>query len=110
MFSQIEMFYLAQAICSQHAPIIQENLNNARRKVIEEINLGPTDVGGQVTPSRQTNFHRWSDFQITPEFSLDPFVTGKYISKGAITRLRQAHKEQVQAVINIVESTIKEGK
>lgn len=101
---QIELFYLAQIIGLQHAPDIQRELDAARKRVMEEIKKQELPIGEQMLPSRDRSrpFPRWFDFQITPEVSADPTITGVIVSRANAVRLRRALKAQIKAVMEVV--------
>lgn len=109
MFAQMEMFYLAQAICSQHAPLVQQNLNELRRQVMDQITNGPIGFAGQVVPTRIHKPHHWTDFQITPEFALDPMLTGRFVDRSTTRQLNQALREQIKIVLDFVKQLKEES-
>lgn len=98
--AQQEMYRLAQVICRIVAPAIQEELDQVRRDIAEELRDGPEDRGYFVKPTLRGNTHRfrWFEHQLTPELSASRAITGKFVSKRNTQRLIRAHKAQVQAV------------
>lgn len=99
---QVEMFYLAQAICSRSHPELQQELDQLRRDVMDEVNNGPLEATGGIYPTQVRQSHHWTDFQLTPELALDPALTGRFVSAGKIRRLNQILKLQIQTVLKEV--------
>lgn len=102
-YAQRELWALAQAICGLTNPHLQAELDSARRDVVAQVNLHIEGVGPvEVRPRQILRARTWPDYPITPEFALDPTLTGACVTSDVATRLRKAHKEQVKYVYAIV--------
>jgi hypothetical protein len=101
--AQRELWALAQAICKITHPKIQAELEAAQRDAIAQIRLHVEHAGPAVVhPRRRQRPILWSDYELTPEFSLDPTTTGACVTKDVAKRLREAHKHQVSAVSSVI--------
>lgn len=98
--AQVEMFHLAQVICSLVDPTLQLELDTIRREIMQQIDLhikvptGARVVTKRTTPGQLT----WSEYQITPEISVDPTITGNAVLFPLLRRLRVALRAQVGLV------------
>lgn len=102
-YAQRELWALAQAICGLTNPHLQAELDSARRDVIAQVNLHVEGVGMvEVRPASISRPRTWPDYPMTPEFSVDPTLTGASITNDVVARLKKAHKEQVKVVYAIV--------
>jgi len=97
--AQRELWALAQAICQLTYPHIQHELDAARRDVMAQVNLHIENAGPvEVRPHKQKRPITWPEFQLTPELSIDPTITGACVTIEVAKRLQKAHKLQVQMV------------
>ena len=100
--AQRELWALAQAICQLTNPHIQQELDAARRDVMAQVNLHIENVGPVVVrPRAYKRPITWPEFQITPELSTDPTITGASVSADVAKRLRNAHKQQISLVFSV---------
>src|SRR6266550_2472867 len=99
--AQTAMFHLAQAICHLASPDIQRELDDARRDVMHEITHGPRGLECHVV-ILAAHAPRWTDFEITPEVTFDPTISGSPVSRKAASRLRHAHKIQIATISRLV--------
>lgn len=103
--AQRELWALAQAICQLTQPTIQAELDAARRDAIAQIRLHVERVSPvAVYPRPRQRPVPWTEFQLTPELSVDPSTTGACVTTDVARRLHRAHKLQVSIVINVVHS------
>jgi hypothetical protein len=101
--AQRELWALAQAICKLTHPKIQSELDAARRDAVAQINLHIEHASPiVVSPRPKQRPISWTEFQLTPELSVDPQTTGACVSIDVAKRLRFAHKNQISAVYDIV--------
>jgi hypothetical protein len=101
--AQRELWVLAQAICKLAFPKIQSELEAAQRDAIAQIRLHIEHATPVVVhPRRRQRPVIWSDFQLTPELSLDPTTTGACVTTDVAKRLHKAHKHQVSTVLSVV--------
>lgn len=98
--AQVEMFYLAQVICDSLDPAIQHALDETRREIVEQIELGiKVPTGARVVTKRIANGNFiWSEFQITPELAVDPSITGNAVLHPLLKKLRALLRAQVATV------------
>jgi len=105
---QDECYVLAQALTSLTSPRIQQELDATRREVMElldrvrQLQQGVA-FGDVVTPVRRISYNeRWSDHQVSPEFSRDPYVSGFIVPRVLSTRLIKLHKQQIAAITDLL--------
>lgn len=102
--AQIEMFYIAQKICMLTRPDIQLTLDAVRRKIVEQIELSiKAPIGARVMTQRvNSSALTWSEYQLTPEISSDPTITGNVVLMPLLRQLKESLRAQVSHVITIV--------
>lgn len=101
--AQIELFQLAQAIAQIHCPRIQQELTDVRTEIMEELTNGLDHISfsdAVMAPSTCTR-HLWSDYQITPEVSIDPRLTGRIVNRKLVVRLSALRRRQIAFVLKI---------
>lgn len=100
---QVEMYHLVQVVVARSTPLIQAEVQFCRRQVVDEINQGPTSPAVRsLQPKKTTGFVRWYEYQITPEISFDPTITGRFASSKVVDQLKQALHAQYVAVQEIL--------
>lgn len=94
------MFNIAQMICSLVDPGLQLDLDTCRREIIQQIELNiKVPTGARVVTRRITNSNLiWSEFQLTPEISVDPGITGNAVLFPFLRRLKALLRAQVGLV------------
>jgi hypothetical protein len=93
--AQTELFQLAQAICKIANPEIQANLEVARSEIMEQVRVHvKVATGARVVSERPIRAVAWYDFQITPEISFDPNITGNAVLRDELKRLKAALRAQ----------------
>jgi hypothetical protein len=98
--AQVEMFHLAQVICGLVNPALQLELDTTRREIMQQIDLNiKVPTGARVVTKRTTPGQlTWYEYQITPEISVDPTITGNAVLFPLLRRLRVALRTQVGLV------------
>jgi len=98
--AQVEMYQLAQVICMLLTPAIQIELDEVRREIMEQIDLKiKVPTGARVTTKRiPKSSLLWSEFQITPEISVDPTITGNMVLRPLLKRLKGLLRAQCSTV------------
>ena len=97
--AQVEMFYLAQAICSQVDPALQQELDSVRREIVEQLNLHiKVPTGARIVTKKVRSSIAWSDYQLTPEMMVDPTITGNAILYPLLKKLKALLRTQVSTV------------
>jgi hypothetical protein len=94
------MFNLAQMICMLTKPDIQLELDAVRREIIEQIRLNiKVPTGARVETKRIPAGHLlWSEYQLTPELTVDPNITGNAVLFPLLTRLKALLRAQAGCV------------
>ena len=96
--AHIELFYIAQAIGAIYASDEQQALDAARRQAMREMESS-TSKDVLVKPTRRiVKAIRWTEYLLTPELDSSPTLSFKTLTKATATRLKRAHRAQVQAV------------
>jgi len=101
--ANIELFILAQAIGALYAPGVQQSLNETRRAIVKDLLTGPqrlTMIDAVMAPvgKRKVNYV-WSDYQITPEISVDPELLGRVVSHKLTRKLLKTQRLQISLVL-----------
>lgn len=98
--AQVEMFNLAQVICMLVAPATQLELDAIRREIMEQIELNiKVPTGARVVTRRIPTGHLlWSEYQLTPEITVDPSITGNAVLFPLLQRLKVLLRAQVGLV------------
>lgn len=110
--ANIDMFHLAQAICTLYHPLIQVELDKQRKLIVEEFAaqtlkgkwlagasiMAPQGMGQPISRKQMI----WSDFQITPEISCDPNLTGRVINRALTYKLNKLLRKQTTTVRRLV--------
>ncbi len=86
--AQVELWQLAQAICALREPALQSHLDQTRRKIMEELRK-LKHGGAAVRVVKYARRMRWYDFQLTPEISIDPGLTGRVTNQRNLNELRR---------------------
>jgi len=99
--AQIELFYLAQAICAILNPEVQLRLDLLREEIMAQLRLQlrTSATGAAVVRRKVTRPTLWWEYQITPELTHDPTIVGSAVLRPYVTKLKQALRDQA-AVIN----------
>src|SRR6185369_12072183 len=65
---QVNLYHLAQVITARCFPDVQSDLDQCRRRVIDQIIKGPLDSKVAILNPRYvpSKFVRWNEYQITP--------------------------------------------
>lgn len=104
----VQLFHYAQVLCTMHAPRIQAELDQVRKDIMEMLveqmieRLQLSDAILAPAPIVQRQRWTWLDYQITPEVSHDPNMTGLVCSRTLTLQLKSALAHQVKAVKQIV--------
>lgn len=106
---QVDLYHLAQVITARVFPDVQSNLDQCRRVIMDELTKGPchSSVIGLIPRNVPSRFVRWNEYQITPEISFDPSVTGRVASGVNVKRLKQCLFEQFKAIQFVMQEHIK---
>jgi len=98
--AQVEMFNIAQLICFLVGPEVQLELDATRREIIEQIELNiKVPTGARVVTKRIPMGHLlWSEFQLTPEISVDPNITGNAVLFPLLKKLKGLLRAQCSLV------------
>ena len=98
--AQVELYQLAQVICMLLTPAIQIELDEVRREIMEQLDLRiKTPVGARVVTKRIPKSNLlWSEFQITPEISVDPTITGNMVLRPLLQKLKGLLRAQCSTV------------
>lgn len=88
--AQVEMFNLAQVICTLSEPALQLELDAIRREIMEQIELNiKVPTGARVVTKRiNTASLLWYEFQLTPEIATDPTITGNAVLYPLLRKLK----------------------
>lgn len=108
---QVEIYHLVQMTIARVHPLIQAEVHFCRSKIMEEITTQPDirDSGfsrHSMQPQRARGFVRWYEYQITPEISFDPTITGRLASSTYVQQLKHALYAQHQAVQEVLREHI----
>lgn len=98
--AQVEMFNLAQVICTLIDPQLQLRLDTVRREIMQQIDLNiKVPTGARVETKRTTLSHLvWYEYQLTPEIAVDPTITGNAVLFPLLRRLKACLRAQVGLV------------
>jgi len=103
---QIEMWQLAQALCASHQPALQASLDDVRREIMSHVSRNEIvieDRPGEFTSLAKHKMHcLWTDFQITPEVTIDSRLRGHLIPGVLVTRLLDLHRQQIRLVASLI--------
>ena len=105
---QDECWAYAQAVSTLAYPALQKDLDNARREVMDVIDRARnlthgSPFGAVIVPVKRNVYQaRWSDHQITPEFTRDPTLSGFILPRALAQKVVKLHRQQVSAVTGLV--------
>lgn len=108
---QDECWAYAQALGALAFPALQQELEKTRRQVMEVIGAvralqHGSPFGSVIAPGKKISYQaRWTDHQVSPEFTRDPTLTGIIIPRGISQKLVKLHRQQVSAITGLVRAT-----
>jgi len=98
--AQIDLFHLAQALCTLINPEIQLRLDLLREEIMAQLRLAlrTSATGAVVVRRKVTRPTLWWEYQITPELAHDPTIVGHAVLRPYVTKLKQALRDQAAAI------------